>query len=405
MFEKPYFKIGKEISPAKKWTRLKKHPGIYSYETDNGKRYALRTRYKTMDGYRREWSRSGFQSWRDADIELKKFQVKLSDGTIANAEQKRITLNNYFNQLRERKKRLGLWRPSTIYTLSAVYNKHLAPRFGNEKINDITRPMYQRLVDSWGAQNFATQTIKSINQIMQMIMNDAEHNNIIQKNMLRSIDIVGGKDPKSQNLDKKQFDTFMQYCQDNLTKYQFAMIYLLSLGERRGELMGLRKSSFKFQRDEVNQKDLCQITFNLNRTRANPEGGPLKTKSSYRSIGVSGTVVELLHYVVTFSDRIWLKYGGKADKDHFIWLTPSSGRPYALDHPNKIMEKMSDECGIRVHPHLLRHYFATKARSDRLPDMDVMHWLGHRNLQMTDSYTRATPEGALNVFKGISKDL
>lgn len=92
-------------------------------------------------------------------------------------------MNNYFNQLRERKKRLGLWRPSTIYTLSAVYNKHLALRFGNEKINDITRPMYQRLVDNWGAQNFATQTIKSINQIMQMIMNDAEHNNIIQKNM------------------------------------------------------------------------------------------------------------------------------------------------------------------------------------------------------------------------------
>lgn len=197
----------------------------------------------------------------------------------------------------------------------------------------------------------------------------------------------------------------MQYYQDNLTKYQFAMIYLLSLGERRGELMGLRKSSFKFQRDEVNQKDLCQITFNLNRTRANPEGGPLKTKSSYRSIWVSGTVVELLHYVMAFSDRIWLKCGGKADKDHFIWLTPSSGRPYAPDHPNKIMEKMSDECGIRVHPHLLRHHFATKACSDRIPDMDVMHWLGHRNLQMTDSYTRATPEGALNVFKRISKDL
>lgn len=62
MFEKPYFKIGKENSHAKKWTRLKKHPGIYSYEADNGKRYALRTRYKTMDDYRREWSRSGFQS-------------------------------------------------------------------------------------------------------------------------------------------------------------------------------------------------------------------------------------------------------------------------------------------------------------------------------------------------------
>lgn len=34
--------------------------------------------------------------------------------------------------------------------------------------------------------------------------------------------------------------------------------------------------------------------------------------------------------------------------------------------------------------------------------MDVMHWLGHKHLRMTEEYTRSTKDGMLRVMKGMS---
>lgn len=36
---------------------------------------------------------------------------------------------------------------------------------------------------------------------------------------------------------------------------------------------------------------------------------------------------------------------------------------------------------------------------------DVMHWLGHSSLQMTQSYTHENVRGALNVFDGMALTL
>ncbi|GAB6091838.1 hypothetical protein [Furfurilactobacillus curtus] len=35
--------------------------------------------------------------------------------------------------------------------------------------------------------------------------------------------------------------------------------------------------------------------------------------------------------------------------------------------------------------------------------MDVMHWLGHKHVQMTEEYTRGTEAGMLHVMDGIKR--
>ncbi|GAX01130.1 hypothetical protein C5L25_001953 [Secundilactobacillus silagei JCM 19001] len=62
--------------------------------------------------------------------------------------------------------------------------------------------------------------------------------------------------------------------------------------------------------------------------------------------------------------------------------------------------------GVKINPHKFRHYFATKVRSNaKISDTDAMHWLGHSNIEMTDSYTRETPEGSIQAFRGVEDDL
>ncbi|MCW4398061.1 tyrosine-type recombinase/integrase [Lentilactobacillus parabuchneri] len=388
------------------WKPLKKHPGVFSYSTMKGTRYGARRRYKPlMGGPLRQWSKSGFLNWRDADMALKRFEVKLTDGTIAAADQKHIKLNQYFDHMAARKSKLGIWKVSTSKNCRNYYNHYFRNTFGDDLIQDVSRIKYQQFIDSLVEQNFAKTTIRTINSIMQQIMNDAESNDVINKNKLRHIEIAGGKEPKDQSLDRQDYQKFIAYAKTHETQYMFALIYFLSLGERRQELMGLRRSSFTFKHDDINNRQVCAVKFDMGRTPDELDGGTLKNKSSYRTIWVTGDFVNMIKYVITYSDNILANLNQPIDKDHFVWLNSQTGKPLHPTYPNRVMRRVSKGCGVAVHPHQLRHYFATKAKSDGLPDMDVMHWLGHANIQMTNSYTRETPEGALNVFKGISKDI
>ena len=69
---------------------------------------------------------------------------------------------------------------------------------------------------------------------------------------------------------------------------------------------------------------------------------------------------------------------------------------------NVIFLKVSKACGIKIHPHKLRHYFATIAREESgLSDISVMNWLGHSKIDMTNRYVRSNLATMLNLKPGI----
>ena len=385
---------------------MKKHPNVYWYQTRIGRKFSVRKQYTDVDGTAKQYSKSGFSTWRDAEQNLRKFEAQLFDGTIATAQKKRIRLNAYFDKMAKRKKKMGIWKSSTAKATTSYYNQYFRKTFGLENIQEINRMKYQAFIDDLVLKrNLANSTLHRIDSVMQQVMNDAEINDVIAKNKLRHITINGGNEPKEQTLTESDFNKFMLAAEKSLSKYEYAFVKLLTLGQRRGEMMGLRKSSFKFQYDEINRRDVCAITFNLARTADAPDGTTLKNDSSYRTIWVADEYADLIKYCIRYSDQIMEDFGYDPKPDHFLWLNPETGNPYHVQYTNTLLRRVSRKCGITVHPHLFRHYFATKARSKALSQTDVMHWLGHSSITMTDSYTRETPEGAMKVFKGIEKDI
>lgn len=392
---------------AIKRTALKRHPNVYEYETKRGKRYSVRRTYFDVFGKKQEFTKSGFLNWRDAEQALRKFETSLYDGSIANSEMSKITLNDYFEAMAKRKAELGIWRISTDKRTRSVYNTYFRESFGDKNIADISRRGYQHFIDQITLKkNLHKNTINQVNATMQQIMNDAEKNNVIRKNMLHGIDIIGGQPPKDQALTQAQYDAIMDYAKNNLSRYDYAFIQIMALGERRGELMGLKtRSSFKFEKDEINNTDVCAITFNQARTADEPNGTDLKNQSSYRTIYVTGELVELIKYAIKKSDSILADHGLPISQDHYLWLNPATGNVYHVQFANTILKKIERGTGIKVHPHQLRHFFATIARSNKMSPTDTMHWLGHSSLQMTDSYTRETPEGAKALYEGLRSNL
>ena len=68
---------------------------------------------------------------------------------------------------------------------------------------------------------------------------------------------------------------------------------------------------------------------------------------------------------------------------------------------NKLFSKVSKACNIRIHPHMLRHYFATVALQNNINNISVMKWLGHAKPEMTDKYFRSNESSILAVSDEI----
>ncbi|WP_423493106.1 hypothetical protein [Lacticaseibacillus paracasei] len=95
--------------------------GLFSYDTQKGKRYGIRRGFKNSVGKRDEYTRSGFTNWHDAEGELKRFEASLVTGGINPLTHRGVTLNAYFAALVKNREELGVWRPATVIQKKTYY--------------------------------------------------------------------------------------------------------------------------------------------------------------------------------------------------------------------------------------------------------------------------------------------
>lgn len=386
----------------RKYTPVPRHPNIYEYDTAKGKRYRVRRTFNNSVGKRDEFSRSGIRTWRQADAVLKQFEADLSAGKYNQIAGAEITVDQYYQRITKRKVELGVWKSSTAKNNNNYYKHYLQPAFGSSRLSDVSRPSYQSFLDSLTLKGLARTTVRTVNALMLMIMNDAEEQDVIPKNKLKGM-LIRGRDASDKDIDPEDYERWIDVAQHTLDKYMMALIYLDTLGLRRGELMGLRTESFEFRKDKAG-KEICGIKIDLQRTIDFPTGGTLKTKSSYRTVWVSGEVIDYIKFAILTADNIRTRNNIPDSTQKWLWLN-DNGEPLHPNHPNRVMRRVEKESNIHITPHMLRHYFATQASASKSAPIEIMHWLGHSNVQMTADYTRPTIGASLSVYSSVAAKL
>lgn len=109
-----------------------------------------------------------------------------------------------------------------------------------------------------------------------------------------------------------------------------------------------------------------------------------------RLIPIEGWVLEAL--------RKWKKIRPKKRAKEFF--TTLKGTPVQRRYVNAMLERYSRRANIQhVHPHMLRHTFATDLLNDGFNIREVQQLLGHENLSTTMIYTHVNPVDLRNKIQ------
>ncbi|AEA33738.1 site-specific tyrosine recombinase/integron integrase [Hippea maritima] len=169
------------------------------------------------------------------------------------------------------------------------------------------------------------------------------------------------------------FETIKKVMEDKKTGLFVELIY--SSGLRVSELVNLRVSD---------------IIFDAGFIRVRGKG----SKERLVPVG-NGTLKRLKSYIENARKNI-----KNSSNNDYLFLS-SWGRPFSRQGLWKLIKRSFKKEGIDVHPHMLRHMFATHMIENGANIRAVQEMLGHRSITTTQIYTDITDKAVEDVFHNL----
>lgn len=370
---------------------------IYWYKDGKTKKYAFRYRFYDQDGKRREKSRQGFLTERDAELALIELKSEILKGNLQKIENHNLTIGQWVTTWFSRNKMK--WKPSTLEQYRFAIEKHIVPELGAIKIQNLTKSRYQEFINKLSTM-YSAATVRAIHYVFSQAMYAAVDDEILVKNRISKVNLPSLK-PNYQEvqendiLNEEEITRLLNYLKEyeSITHYTFALL-LISTGMRKGEALALKWENINFE----------ESTIHINGTRDHLGYRTTKTERSNRVIDVSQS---LLAYLKKY--RLWamerkLIYGMKLKDDDFVLINPQTAEPISRDYLNKVLDKAFEKGIIkRITPHTLRHSFVSILISKGIPVTTVAKIIGDTVEIVLKTYAHSLRKKELEVVKIMEK--
>ncbi len=287
--------------------------------------------------------------------------------------------------------------------------RHLQPFFGEVTIDQIDRMMIDalkvRLRNGTGEVANSRQTrqrkwkpvssrrkggplsIKTVNNILgalRAVLNLACEYQLIPACPRIKFDKADKADPKY--LDRDEADRFLEAVP---AEWMLFVLVMIETGLREGELLELRRQDVML--------DAARPFIRVGRSVRTRAGGRRDVKSTKgrrpRSVPLTRGLAEALqqHLAARRKDALVFpdENGGHLSQWRVYRMIVAAGKAAGLDK--------------HVHPHMLRHTFASHAAMTGVPLAVVQRWLGHSSVQTTEIYAHLAPDTGAELIERVSR--
>lgn len=294
---------------------------------------------------------------------LKQVEADLLRGTYRDDRRTKIPFKVYAEEWRAAQ----IHRPSTAAMVETHLRRHVYPVFGHRQLGSIRQHEIQRWVKALELE-LAPATIEVVYSFVASIFRSAILNRDLLETPCVKITLPEVHKKRVEPLATEQVAALIAAMPE---RYKALVVLGAGTGVRQGEAFGLTVDRIHFLRREVTiDRQLTHLTGG-----ARPDFGPLKTKSSYRTIPLPNVVVEAL------AQHLERYPAG----DDGLVFTNEHGRPLTRRRFSEVWRAACRRAGIpdAVTFHDLRHYYASLLCHHNESVKVVQSRLGHKDAAET----------------------
>ena len=349
---------------------------------------------------------------KDLDLLLKEFEYKKEQArNRVDYRKNGITLNEWFDEWFEEVKAHKV-KPTSIYPMRNRFTRTFGFYIGDMKVCEIKPLHVQKALNAMELNGVAHSSMRDALGRLRECMEFAVANEMIHSNPCIVIQ-VPWTDKRSKEeiaLTQDEQNMFLSGVEDSWYKEMF--YFLCLTGVRVGELGALRWEDINFNKKIIHIKHSLSISY-VDGVKRMELVSP-KTVNSYRRIPFIGEMEEILKSQKQKQEKLKRqlkkRWRGTGPFRNLVFTT-GMGSPctrYIVEQQvkkniKKIREKEAEAC-VRenrlprefpdIHPHTLRHTFATRCFENRMEPKVVQKLLGHSSISIT-----------LNIYTHVMDDL
>ena len=309
---------------------------------------------------------------RAANSVKREVEARLAQGDMGMIRQQCPTLTAYGKKWLSSS--LQEWKDSTCYNYEGAFNRHIKPRLGNKRLDEVKRADVKDLIEALKAAGKSAATIQVIKSVLSGILTGAMEDEILSVNPCASTGkyVGNGGEKEVVPLSADEVITLLKNTSECLSDTIYTLFLTLARsGIRIGEALALEWSDIDFEGRKAD------INKTWDYVRCKPTS-PKNKKA--RKVDLSHNVLEALKRLRTNIKVI--------DLNGAIF-TDEKGKRLKYKDIYNAMQKVAPR-PMRIHD--LRHTYATfrLSKGDNL--LDVSRQLGHHKVAFTiDKYGHWMP--------------
>ena len=275
------------------------------------------------------------------------------------------------------------WKPLTVSNYSKQIKKHLIPRLGAAKLEDLDTHTIQLFYNSLTKSVLAPKTVKNIHGVLHAALEQAISNGYISRNPTDGCKLPRVVRPEIKPLEPEEIARMLKEAKKDA--YDNLFIVAMFTGMRQGELLGLSWDNVNFKTGQITIKQLqCKDGVYFLET---PKSGKCRVLSP------APVVMEALKDGQQQQNANKQIVGAAWENKFNLVFTDALGknlvRRTVVKHFKAVIERANIPPDVRFHD--LRHSFAVTSLYSGDDVKTVQANLGHATAQFTlDVYGHVT---------------